>query len=78
MSLSQRFLAAARVIVDGDATPAAVQRLETMILDEYYGDEDFENLLYVVSMYVPRSDPQYYDHGDLVKEIERTIALRID
>lgn len=70
MNLSPRVREAAERITDGDQSTIAAQHLEAAILDEYLGDENFEDLVYALSMYAPLSGAPYYDRDDLVREIK--------
>jgi hypothetical protein len=69
MDLSPRVKEAAERILQGDQATIAAQHLEAAILDEYLGDENFEDLVYALSMYAPLSGAPYYTYADLVREI---------
>ena len=73
MNLSPRVRDAAERILDGDQSVAAAQRLEGAILDEYLGDENFEELVYALSMYAPSSGEPYYNRAELVIEIDQML-----
>lgn len=74
MILSPRVREAAERILQGDQSTVAAQHLEAAILDEYLGDENFEDLVYALSMYAPLSGAPYYDRVDLVGEITRMLS----
>lgn len=69
MNLSPRVKEAAERITGGDQSTTAAQYLEGAILDEYLGDNNFEQLIYALSMYAPSSGAPYYSYSDLVSEI---------
>jgi hypothetical protein len=49
----ERLLAAARRVLDGDDSVLAASELEGVVLDDYSGDERFDELMFVLSMYAP-------------------------
>ena len=74
MNLSPRVKEAAERILQGDQSTIAAQHLEAAILDEYLGDENFEDLVYALSMYAPLSGAPYYKRDDLVREINQMLS----
>ncbi len=69
-----RFLAAAQRILDGDDSAVAARELEGLILDDYAGDERFEGLGYVLSMYSPGQGTPYSDFAEVRTAIRDTMT----
>ena len=51
----ERFLAAAQRVLDGDDSIRAANELEGVVLDDYPGDERFDELGEVLALYAPGS-----------------------
>ena len=70
----ERFLAAAQRILDGDDSALAASELEGVILDDYAGDERFDRLGYVLSMYSPGQGTPYTDSAEVRTAIQDTMT----
>jgi hypothetical protein len=49
----ERFLAAAQRVLDGDDSILAANELEGVVLDDYWGDQRFDDLVEVLALYSP-------------------------
>jgi hypothetical protein len=70
----ERFLAAARRVLDGDDSIQAANQLEGVLLDDYPGDERFDQLVEVLSLYAPGQGSPYSKADDVRRIIRQTIA----
>lgn len=55
----ERFLAVAQRVLDGDDSIRAANELEGVALDDYPGDERFEDLVDVLALYAPGQGTPY-------------------
>ncbi|MET3773498.1 hypothetical protein ACJJV6_17610 [Arthrobacter nitrophenolicus] len=72
--ISKRFQEAAQRILDGDESKIAAAALEGVLLDEYLGEEDMENLLFALSLYAPGDGPEYFDGPQLRRTLQETLS----
>ena len=70
----ERFLAAAHRILEGDDSIRAANELEGVVLDDYPGDERFEELIDVLSLYSPGNGPPYSDSAEVRRIVQDTIT----
>lgn len=70
----ERFLSAAQGVLDGDDSKNAANALERIVLDDYLGDERFDQLEEVLSLYAPGEGSPYTDGEELRLAIRQTIA----
>ena len=70
----ERFLAAAQRVLDGDDSIRAANALEGVVLDDYPGDERFDDLGEVLALYAPGQGTPYTDASQVRQVIRRTIA----
>lgn len=71
-----RLLAAAQRVLDGDDSADAVSALEGVLLDEYPGDERFEDLSEALALYAPGMGSPYLGYAeirDAIRQAMRTI-----
>lgn len=69
-----RLLAAAQRVLDGDDSANAVSALEGVLLDEYPGDERFEDLLEVLALYAPGMGSPYLGSAEIREAIRRAMT----
>ena len=69
-----RFLAAAQRVLDGDDSIRAANELEGVVLNDYLGDERFDDLGEVLALYAPGLGTPYSDAQQVCETIRRTIA----
>lgn len=72
--LHDRFLGAAQRVLDGDDSIRAANELEGVVLDDYPGDERFEDLAEVLALYAPGQGGPYTEAPHVRDVIRRTIA----
>jgi hypothetical protein len=65
MSVSERLQESADRFICGDESMRAAQALEGVLIDEYFGDDRTEELLYVLSLYSPGSGVPYSEASDV-------------
>jgi hypothetical protein len=70
----ERFLDAAQRVLDGDDSIRAANELEGVVLDDYPGDERFENLVEVLALYAPGQGSPYSEAQQVREVIRTTIA----
>jgi hypothetical protein len=70
----ERFLAAAQRVLDGDDSTLAANELEGVLLDDYPGDERFDDLVEVLALYAPGHGAPYSEAQQVREVIRRTIA----
>lgn len=70
----ERFLGAARRIVDGDDSIRAAQDLERVIIDEYLDDERFEELGELLALYAGGQPRPYSSAQEVRTAILETIT----
>jgi hypothetical protein len=70
----QRFLGAAQRVLDGDDSIRAANELEGVVLDDYPGDERFDDLLEVLALYAPSQGNPYSEADEVHAVIRKTIA----
>ncbi len=73
----ERFLAAAQRVLDGDDSIQAANQLEVVVLDDYPGDERFNEVVYLLSLYSP-GDGRPYSAADEVRTAIRHTMASID
>lgn len=69
----ERLLAAARRVLDGDDSANAVSVLEGVLLDEYPGDERFEDLVEALALYAPGMGPPYLGRTEIRNAIRQAL-----
>ncbi|KGM13800.1 hypothetical protein [Cellulomonas bogoriensis] len=74
MNASVRFHEAAMRVLQGDESREAAGLLEAVVLDDYPGDERFDELIYVLSLYSPGMGAPYCDAKDLRDVVRRALA----
>jgi hypothetical protein len=70
----ERFLAAAKQVLDGDASIRAANELEGVVLNDDPGDERFDELVEVLALYAPDQGSPYSEADEVRSVIRRTIA----
>lgn len=70
----ERFLAAAQGVLEGDDSIHAANELESVVLDDYAGDERFEALVYVLSMYSRGNRHPYAGFAEIRRVIQDTMT----
>ena len=70
----ERFLAAAQRVLDGDDSIRAANELEGVVLDDYPGDERFDELGEVLALYAPGQGVPYSGSDEVRAVISKTIA----
>ena len=70
-----RLIHAAQPILNGDDSMAAAAALEAVLLDEYLGDERFEDLLYTLAVYRPGEGLHYSSYAELLPATRDALAL---
>jgi hypothetical protein len=70
----ERFLAATQKVLDGDDSIRAANELEGVVLDDYPGDERFDELGEVLALYAPGQGSPYSEADELRTIIRKTIA----
>lgn len=70
----ERFLAAAQRVLNGDDSIRAANDLEGVVLDDYPGDERFEELVEVLAVYAPGEGSPYSEAHHVREVIRTTIA----
>lgn len=70
----ERFLAAAQRVLDGDDSVRAANELEGVVLDDYPGDERFDDLVEVLALYAPHDGSPYTEAEQVREVVRRTIA----
>ncbi len=70
----ERFLAAAQRVLNGDDSIRAANELEGVVLDDYPGDERFDELGEVLALYAPGQGTPYTDVGELHAAIREAPA----
>jgi hypothetical protein len=71
----ERLLAAARRVLDGDDSSNAVSALEGVLLDEYPGDERFEDLLEALALYAPGMGSPYLGRPEIRDAIRQAMEV---
>ncbi len=71
MNPDARFHEAAMRVLHGDESREAAGVLEAAVLDDYPGDERFDELLYVLSLYSPGAGAPYCDAEELRDAVRR-------
>jgi hypothetical protein len=74
MNSDLRFHHAAMRVLEGDESREAAGLLEAVVLDDYPGDERFDELLYVLSLYSPGAGAPYCDAEELRDAVRRALA----
>lgn len=75
----EHLLGAARRVLDGDDSANAVSALEGVLLEEYPGDEQFEDLLEPLALYAPGIGSPYLGRteiGDAIREAVKVIDAK--
>jgi hypothetical protein len=72
-----RLLTAAQRVLDGDDSANAVSALEGVLLDDYPGDERFEDLLEALALYAPGMGPPYLGRTE-IRDAIRQAMVAID
>ena len=70
----ERFLAAAQRVLDGDDSIRAANELEGVVLDDYPGDDRFDELGEVLALYAPGLGRPYSESEEVRKIIRKTVA----
>lgn len=70
----ERFLAAAQRLLDGDDSIHAANELEGVVLDDYPGDDRFDELGEALALYAPGQGSPYTDAEQVRLVIRQTIA----
>ena len=73
MTVSDRLRDAASVVSGGDQSMVAAHELESVLLDEYLGDDRVSALVEALALYSPGSGSPYVDALELRKLIESTL-----
>lgn len=71
MNPDARFRDAAMRVLQGDESREAAGLLEAVVLDDYPGDERFDELVYVLSLYSPGVGAPYCDAQELRDAVRR-------
>ena len=69
----ERLLAAVQRVLDGDESIKAAHELERVLVDDYPGDERFDELVEVLSLYAPGRGRPYSDAIDVQRALMQTI-----
>ena len=69
----ERLLAAAQRVLDGDDSANAVSALEGVLLDDYPGDERFEELAEALALYAPGMGSPYIGRTEVRDMIRRAL-----
>jgi hypothetical protein len=72
--VDERFEVAAQRILAGDESVRAAQQLEGVLLDDYPGDERFDDLLEALAFYAPGEGAPYVDAHGLQAAIKGALA----
>jgi hypothetical protein len=75
MSLDQRLHEIARRILDGDESRETVNALESVLLDEYPGDDRLDALLETLSLYSPGVGMPYSDARELRQCLREALVV---
>jgi hypothetical protein len=68
-----RLRAAAQRILDGDDSGNAVGVLEGLLLNDYPGDERFDDLLEACALYAPGMGPPYVGRAEIRDAIQQAL-----
>ena len=69
----ERLFAAAQRVLDGDDSANAVSALEGVLLDEYPGDERFEDLMEALALYAPGMGAPYVGRTEIRDAIRQAM-----
>ena len=69
----ERFLAAAQRVLDGDDSTEAANELKDVVLEEFPGDEQYDELVEVLARYASDQD----DPGTVTEEVRTVIRETI-
>ena len=70
---NERFLAAAQRVLDGDDSMKAANELKDVVLDEFPGDDQYDELVDVLTRYASDQD----DPGTVTEEVRTVIRETI-